>query len=194
MSGLWVFVCGAPGAGKDSVMAWAQTHLADQGTIVFSRRMVSRPAHAGSDHDEVSVQQFNDMVTLGGLAWHWQAHGFSYGISAQYANDVAKGRVVVVNGSREHANGISLKSSPASRVRIVQVAADPDQLAQRLQQRGRDAPHAMANRLARNAQFSDLTADCTILNHGELADAGLQLVRYLTSLIQAAALQNRKEV
>jgi ribose 1,5-bisphosphokinase PhnN len=41
MSGHWVFVCGASGAGKDSVMAWAQEHLAGTSAIVFSRRMLS---------------------------------------------------------------------------------------------------------------------------------------------------------
>jgi ribose 1,5-bisphosphokinase len=177
MSGLWVFVCGASGAGKDSVMAWAQKHLAGTSGIVFSRRMVTRPAHAGSDHDEVSAEQFTALAAPGGLAWHWQAHGFGYGISARYADDVAQGRVVVVNGSREHVMAQVL--SPV--MRVVQIVANPLDIANRLAQRARDTPQAVAQRLERNTQFADLQADCIICNDATVAEAGLQLANYLES-------------
>ena len=177
MSGLWVFVCGASGAGKDSVMAWAQKHLAGTSGIVFSRRMVTRPAHAGSDHDEVSAEQFTALAAPGGLAWHWQAHGFGYGISARYADDVAQGRVVVVNGSREHV----ISQVPAAAIRVVQVVANPQEIASRLAQRARDTPQAVAQRLERNMQFADLQADCIICNDATVAEAGLQLANYLES-------------
>lgn len=177
MSGQWVFVCGASGAGKDSVMAWAQKHLAGTSGIVFSRRMVTRAAHAGSDHDEVSAEQFTALAASGGLAWHWQAHGFGYGISARYADDVAQGRVVVVNGSREHVSAQVL--SPV--IRVVQVVANPQEIASRLAQRARDTPQAVAQRLERNMQFADLQADCNICNDATVAEAGLQLANYLES-------------
>ena len=177
MSGRWVFVCGASGAGKDSVMAWAQKHLAGASGIVFSRRMVTRPAHAGSDHDEVSEEQFTALAASGGLAWHWHAHGFGYGISARYANDVAQGRVVVVNGSREHVMAQVLSLG----MRVVQVVANPQEIASRLAQRGRDTPQAVAHRLERNTQFADLQPDCIICNDATVAEAGLQLANYLES-------------
>jgi len=91
MSGLWVFVCGPSGAGKDSVMGWAATQLAARQDIVFARRMVTRPALPGSDHDPVTVQQFQHSITTGGLVWRWEAHGFHYGIEARYAAQVAAG-------------------------------------------------------------------------------------------------------
>jgi phosphonate metabolism protein PhnN/1,5-bisphosphokinase (PRPP-forming) len=175
MSGLWVFVCGPSGAGKDSVMTWAATHLAGRQDIVFARRMVTRPSHAGSDHDEVTAEQFARLNGGGGLAWCWQAHGFDYGIDTRYAALVAAGQVVVVNGSREHACALAV----AAHLRVVQIVAHAAQLASRLEQRGREAPHEVTRRLARNALFSDLRADHTILNQGALADAGRQLVDYL---------------
>jgi phosphonate metabolism protein PhnN/1,5-bisphosphokinase (PRPP-forming) len=177
MSGHWVFVCGPSGAGKDSVMNWAAQYLAARPEIVFARRMVTRPSHPGSEHDAVTNEQFAQLSGDGALAWRWQAHGFHYGISEQYHAVVASGRVVVVNGSREHASGLPL----AKQLRVVQVLADAEQLAARLAQRGRDAPHEVAQRLARSAQLAELRADCTIVNQGELAVAGRQLADYLVT-------------
>lgn len=174
MSGLWVFVCGPSGAGKDSVMNWATGHLADWSDIVFARRLVTRVSRPDSDHDAVTTQQFARMLNSGALAWRWQAHGFHYGVSAHYAAQVAAGRVVVVNGSRQHVGALD-----AAQVRVVHIVAEAQQLALRMAQRGRDAPQEVATRLARNARFRELRADCTIVNQGELADAGRQLADYL---------------
>ncbi|MDO9167457.1 MAG: phosphonate metabolism protein/1,5-bisphosphokinase (PRPP-forming) PhnN [Rhodoferax sp.] len=177
MSGLWVFVCGPSGAGKDSVLGWAAKHLAARQDIVFARRMVTRASQPGSDHDPVTPQQFARLIGSGGLVWCWEAHGFHYGIEARYAAQVAAGKTVVVNGSRAHVGGLEA----AAQVRVVQIVADDGQLATRLEQRGREASHEVSRRLARNALFSDLRADHTILNQGELADAGRQLVDYLVA-------------
>lgn len=174
--GLWVLVCGASGAGKDSVIAWAAQHLELRDDIVFARRMVTRAPHPGSDHDVVTQSHFAALAASHALAWQWEAHGFQYGINAHYANDVAAGRTVVVNGSRAHAAAVA----PSAHVRVVQIVADATLLASRMAQRGRDAPEDVARRLARNARLPDLQGDCTILNHGELAQAGRQLADYLT--------------
>ncbi len=171
-----MLVCGASGAGKDSVIAWAAQHLGPRDDIVFARRMVTRAPHPGSDHDAVTQSHFAALTTSQALAWHWEAHGFQYGVAAHYADDVAAGRTVVVNGSRAHAAGLA----PSAHVRMVQIVADATLLASRMAQRGRDAPQDVAARLARNARLPDLQGDCTIQNHGELAHAGRQLADYLT--------------
>jgi ribose 1,5-bisphosphokinase len=177
MSGRWVFVCGPSGAGKDSVMAWAARHLSARQDIVFARRVVTRAALPGSDHDALTPQQYAHLIDSGGLAWSWEAHGFHYGISAHYGAEVAAGKLVVVNGSRAHVGAFET----AEQVRVVHIVADARQLATRLAQRGRDAPHEVSRRLARNALFTDWRADHTILNHGELAQAGRQLADYLVA-------------
>jgi ribose 1,5-bisphosphokinase len=175
VSGLWVFVCGASGAGKDSVLAWATDHLRDNPRIVFARRMVTRPTHPGSDHDVMTPEQFAQLQHGDALAWHWHAHGFAYGIAARYAHCVQGGDVVVVNGSREHASALCDRPN----VRVVQIVADMAEIARRLQHRGRDAPHVVAHRIARNAEFSALRSDCTIVNERSVAEAGQQLVQFL---------------
>ena len=177
MSGLWVFVCGPSGAGKDSVLGWAAQALAARQDIVFARRLVTRASHPGSDHDEVTPEQYVHLVDSNALAWRWQAHGFHYGIEARYAAQVAAGRVVVVNGSREHVNSLQA----TEQLRVVQIEVDAVQLAARLAQRNRDTPQEVAGRLARNARFTHLQAHCTIVNQSELAHAGRQLVDYLVA-------------
>jgi phosphonate metabolism protein PhnN/1,5-bisphosphokinase (PRPP-forming) len=178
MSGQWVLVCGASGAGKDSVMAWAAAHLVDQPNIVFARRVVTREPHPGSDHDAVTAQEFDDLLSADALAWHWRAHGFGYGIAVRYAAQVADGGVVVVNGSREHAATVS----QAQGVRVVNIMATPEQLERRMAQRGRDAPQDISKRLQRNTRFAELRADRTILNQHALAQAGQELADYLLSI------------
>ncbi|HYW55318.1 MAG TPA: phosphonate metabolism protein/1,5-bisphosphokinase (PRPP-forming) PhnN [Polaromonas sp.] len=178
-NGVWVFVCGPSGAGKDSVISAATEILSANPNIVFSRRMVTRPAQAGSDHDPVTEQQFRSLQESGGLSWHWEAHGFCYGVAAHYAHDVNTGRVVVVNGSRAHADLLPTSTD----VRLVQITAAHEKLHNRLTQRGRDNAGAIAERLERNARFSTLQADCAIVNDGALADAAQDLADYLTGLL-----------
>ncbi len=188
MSGVWVFVCGASGAGKDSVMAWAQQRLAERPDIVFSRRVVTREAQPGADDAAVTLAQFDALRLSGGLSWHWQAHGFRYGIGAHYAAAVLDGRVVVVNGSREHLLGLA----PGADLRVVQILAEPQQLAERLAQRGRDDPQSVHTRLTRNARFGGLRAHYTVYNHGALAEAGQQLLAYLTDGLNTAGSQTTR--
>jgi ribose 1,5-bisphosphokinase len=182
MSGLWVFVCGPSGAGKDSVMDWAAEHLIGRPDIVFARRMVTRPSQPGSDHDPVTPKQFARMLGSGALVWCWETHGFHYAIAAHYAAEVAAGRMVVVNGSREHVGSLDA----AKQLRVVQIMANAEQLAARLVQRGRDTPQEVTRRLARNVQLPNLRADHTIVNDGKLDDAGRQLADYLVAEVMSS--------
>lgn len=178
MSGAWIFVCGPSGAGKDSVIASARQQLSNRQDIVFARRMVTRAMHTGSDHDAVTEAEFLSLFQTVGLCWHWQAHGFYYGIARHYAAEVQAGRRVVVNGSRAHVQGLT----PSPELRVVEVTASPEQLATRLAQRGRDAASAVVERLARNTGFADMQADCVIVNDAALALAGQRLADYLTTV------------
>ena len=182
MSGLWVFVCGPSGSGKDSVIDAARQALVGRSDIVFARRMVTRPVQPGSDHDPVTAPVFAGLLQSGGLCWHWQAHGFCYGIASHYVDAVSAGCLVVVNGSRAHVNSLP----PSSDLRVVRISTDPERLAIRLAQRGRDSDRAVAERLARNATFSGMPADCVIANDGELQVAGQRLAGYLTGSARPA--------
>ena len=178
MSQRLIFVMGPSGAGKDSVMRWAEHHLAANQAIVFSRRKVTRPPFPGSDHDEITGSEFEMQSTRGELAWQWQAHGFNYGIDVTYARQVAAGKIVVVNGSREHTRQLE-RNEP---IRIVQVEVSSEQLQARLSNRGREAGQKIAERLERNQLFTDLPFHHRIVNDGELAAAGKALADYLEAV------------
>jgi ribose 1,5-bisphosphokinase len=176
--GCWVMVFGPSGAGKDSVIAWARATLVAQPRIVFARRLVTRAAHSSTEHDEISSAALRTLREHGGLAWHWEAHGCGYGIPATYADDVAAGSVVVVNGSRAHL--LTLGGRPD--LRRVLVSAPSEMLRTRLERRGRDDTAALAERVIRNAAFPRLSADRVIDNVEDIATAGGALRRYLLEL------------
>jgi ribose 1,5-bisphosphokinase len=140
--------------------------------------MVTRPSHEGSEHDQVSPEQFAHLASTKQLAWQWQAHGFNYGINARYTSEVMAGKIVVVNGSREHC--MALKGRPT--VKVVLITTDAQTLIERLAQRGRETPQEMNQRLARNAKFTQWHADFTLFNQGELAQAGMAFTDYLIGL------------
>lgn len=184
MSGAWVFICGPSGAGKDSVIARARAALAPRHDIVFAQRLITRAPQETSDHQPMSPQDFAFLRRSAALAWHWEAHGYGYGVPLRYAHQVAWGRVVVVNGSREHADGLPEHST----IRRVLVTAPAEQLAERLARRGRDGPEAITQRLARNAMLMSVRADHVILNEGSLSRAGELLQRYLEALADSLTL------
>ncbi len=137
--------------------------------------MVTRPAMSGSDHDEIAVDEFHNQAAQGGFVWQWQAHGFHYGIDAKYARQVAAGHIVVVNGSREHTQQLELNDE----IRIVQIDLSAADLQARLIQRGRESSQKIAERMARNQRFPDMTVHHRIVNDGELAVAGKSFADYL---------------
>lgn len=178
MTGRWVIVCGPSGAGKDSVLAWARTALAGDARICFAQRLVTRALQSGSDHEEISVAGMHALRRSGGLAWHWQAHGYQYGVRSDYGQRVAEGRVVVVNGSREHAQPLAGRAD----VRIVLVAAAASAVAQRLLLRGRENAAGVALRVQRNEALRLAAADRVIDNNAALPVAGAALRDYLLQL------------
>jgi ribose 1,5-bisphosphokinase len=180
MRGKWIFVCGPSGVGKDSLIAWSRSALAGHPNMVFARRLVTRIAQPGTDDDTVNESAFLSLRQSGGLRWHWQAHGFCYGISQSYADQVGAGGLVVINGSRSHVDG--LPASPD--IKRVEITASPDNIAARLALRGRDAQEDVIRRLARNAEFEQSrpsNADLLISNDADIAIAGTALVNYLAA-------------
>ena len=176
--GLWVMVCGPSGAGKDSVLRHAERSLQDRSRIVFARRFVTRAAGPGANDAELSRDELRRLLASGGASWHWQAHGHDYAIGAAYGDLVARGDVVVVNGSREHAAG--LRGRPE--VRTVLVTAPACTVRERLIARGRENAAAVALRMERNAVLEGQDADRVIANDGPLAKAGAALADYLKEL------------
>lgn len=178
MSGAWVFVCGPSGSGKDSVIGAAAKALAGNPRIVFARRLVTRPAGPAAEHDEISRSTMRGLLKTGDLAWHWEANGHAYAIPRRYERQMLQGRLVVVNGSREHAAAL------AGRVGLhcVLITAPAAVLADRLAARAREDEAAIAARLARNGLLGPMPAGLVIPNVGSVQDAGAILAAHLAAL------------
>ncbi|MDQ2094453.1 phosphonate metabolism protein/1,5-bisphosphokinase (PRPP-forming) PhnN [Rhodalgimonas zhirmunskyi] len=146
MSGLLFTIVGPSGAGKDTLMRAAQ---AARPGLALVRRVISRPTKAGGEEfDGVSEAAFQSRLSRGDFALHWQAHGLHYGIPADITDRLAKGETLVFNGSRAI---LSEAAQTFPGLRILHITARPEVLAQRLSERGREAPEDIAARLSRAA-------------------------------------------
>ena len=181
--GRFVLVVGPSGAGKDTVIAGAKAACGGDPTIVFPRRLVTRPATEAEDHDSLSDSGFDRAVNNGMFAFWWQAHGLKYGIPRSAENDIRAGRTVVCNVSR---GIIADLRTRYVRVDAVLVTAPVDILSARLSGRSRQTDGSVALRIERNASFNDFRANYVIENIGA-ADAA---VKTLVDVIYAKTPQS----
>jgi ribose 1,5-bisphosphokinase len=177
--GRLVLVVGPSGVGKDTLIAYCRSRLGAADGVVFPRRAITRPSGDDTeDHEVVSEEEFRHRAAAGGFALHWRAHGLSYGVPADIAEDIAAGRTVVVNVSRSIIDAARQRFPD---IRIVHVTAAPDILARRLQARGRESAVDMAARLDRATAVEVTGSDVVhIDNSGLPEDAGKELLTLLT--------------
>ncbi len=178
-SGALVLVVGPSGAGKDTIMRRARDRLGPGSGIVFARRVVTRAADAAEDNEVATDETFLEALGRGGFVLDWQAHGLRYGVPRQVCEELAQGRVVVVNVSR---TVVDRARSTFDRVRIVLLTAPAEIRASRISARGRDTD--AAERLAREPlRLDELRPDLTIDNAGTPEAAVDRLQRFLIDLI-----------
>lgn len=176
--GTMIVVVGPSGAGKDTLMDYAARQLSGRPGFHFTRRVITRSGDAGGEnHDAVSMQEFNRLQDEGAFAVFWQAHGLKYGIPAAVYRQLEAGDVVIANGSR---SALPEFSSAFSRLRVVNIVARPEVLAQRLEQRGRESREDILRRLERSSltvvgDFDVTTVD----NSGAIEDAGKAIMQVL---------------
>lgn len=173
-----IVVVGPSGAGKDSVLrAWLAR--LPTGAVHLLRRVVTRPPDPeGENHESVSLADWTRWRDADELAFHWQAHGLAYGVRRSDADRALQsGAWVVLNGSRERLPQIRAQ---APGLRVVEVTAAPGTLAARLEQRGREAPAARRERIARSVPTVE--ADLLLRNDGALDDTVAALHAWWTQL------------
>ena len=149
MTGKLIWLMGASGSGKDSLLT--ELRQREQTQLLVAHRYITRDASAGSEnHIALSEQEFFTRAGQNLLALSWHANGLYYGVGIEIDLWLHAGFDVVVNGSRAHL--------PQARARY-----QSEILRQRLENRGRENASEINARLARAARYTP--QDCHTLNN-----------------------------
>ena len=170
--GRLVLVVGPSGAGKDTLLGLARAACAEDGNIVFPRRVVTREASSSEDNEQMSPDAFQQALAQGKFAMNWEAHGHCYALPREIDDDIRAGRTVVVNVSRTVVG--EMRRAYADVV-VVSITAPSDVLAARLAMRARSSDGRIEQRLSRTVD--DAAPDTTIVNVSSADFHARQLVR-----------------
>lgn len=174
-----VYIVGASGAGKDTLIHYARNALGRDAATIFAHRYITRPAGANSEnHVALTRREFAQRKRKGLFALDWESHGLRYGVGIELDAWLEKGLTVVVNGSRDYI--------PAARrrypgIEVVWIVAGRRTLASRLANRARESQSQIDARLERNSRLAARPARgvVRIRNEGPVADAGERLLAVL---------------
>jgi ribose 1,5-bisphosphokinase len=184
--GILLYVIGASGSGKDSLMQVAREALADNPEVIFAHRYITRPAHAGGEnHVALSEAEFDARLARKLFAMHWRSHGLRYGLGCELDHWLAKGLTVVVNGSREYLDEASEKYSALKPV-LIEVSTEV--LRERLRSRGRESAADIETRLIRAEAFKQLRHPqlLRLSNNAPLNETGPAFVALIRAQSQVA--------
>ena len=174
--GRLILVVGPSGAGKDTLIGLAQAACADDRSVVFPRRVVTREASSFEDNEQISPDAFRQARACGEFAVHWEAHGHGYGLTRAIDDELRAGRKVVANVSRTVIDAV--RRSYAN-VTVVSITAPPEILTQRLAARARSSDGQIEQRLNRAVSDPAAAPDLTIVNVGNAEDHARELVRII---------------
>lgn len=181
-----IYVMGASGCGKDSLMATARTLLPAEAPVVFAHRYITRPADAGGEnHVALTRAEFQLRLNRGLFALHWESHCFAYGIGLEIDLWMERGLGVVMNGSRA-ALPAALRAYPD--LLPVLVTVPEEVLRERLGARGREDAAEMERRLARaRMDVPEISGLVSFDNSGPLAERGRALAGLILETLSTKA-------
>lgn len=145
--GALVIVVGPSGAGKDTLIYGYKDQCADDKSIMFVRRLITRPADAGSEpHEALCHEEMSDLIAQGRVALSWPAHGLVYALPECVDEHIAKGGIAIANGSRK---ALAEAVAKYEKVLVIHITAPISVLAKRLASRGRETAEDIERRLNR---------------------------------------------
>ena len=175
--GRLILVIGPSGAGKDTLIGLAKAACADDSSVVFVRRVVTRESSAFEDNEQVSFEAFQGALARGEFTMHWQAHGHCYALPRAIDDELHAGHTVVANVSRTVVD--AMRRAYAD-VTVVSITAPAEVLAERLATRARNSDGQIANRLNRAVENEAAVPDVTIMNVGSVEHHAREFVRVIT--------------
>ncbi|MTJ82779.1 MAG: phosphonate metabolism protein/1,5-bisphosphokinase (PRPP-forming) PhnN [Telmatospirillum sp.] len=177
MTGKLVYIVGASGAGKDTLLSIARSRM-DAFPVAFAHRYITRPADGtGETHIPLTTAEFTQRLERGLFALHWDSHGYRYGVGREIDLWLTAGLLVVVSGSRAVLTE-AVRRYPG--LQVVEIAASPAVLRQRLLARGRESGSDIEERLAGAAiDLSGVEGLIVIDNGGPPDIAGNRLTEVL---------------
>lgn len=176
--GRLVLVVGPSGAGKDTLIGLARAACADDGTIVFARRVVTREPSSFEDNEQVSLEAFRRAQARGEFAIYWEAHNHCYALRRAIDDQLRAGRAVVANVSR---TVVEAMRRAYANVLVVSITAPPEILGQRLAARRRSSDGQIADRLRRAVNDAAAAPDLTIMNVRSAEHHAHELLRAIRS-------------
>jgi ribose 1,5-bisphosphokinase len=173
--GRFVLVVGPSGAGKDTLIGLARKTLAEDRSVVFPCRVVTREPSVFEDNEQLGFEEFRQARARSAFAVHWEAHGHGYGLRREIDDELRAGRTVVANVSRRVIDAVCRSYA---RVTVVSITAPSEILAQRLAARARKGDGQIEHRLSRAVGAAAVRA-VSIVNVGAADDHAHELVRII---------------
>ncbi len=166
--GTLIYVVGASGAGKDSICGAARLELPGFASVVFAHRYITRPSEVGGEnHVALTMEEFVLRREHGLFAMAWDSHGNGYGIGVEIDRWLASGLSVVVNGSRAY---LAEAAERYPEMVVIHIKVNRDVLRKRLQNRNRETPRQIEERLCRSDSLDPIRHRnlCIICNNESL--------------------------
>ena len=167
---------GPSGAGKDTLLGLAKAACAEDRSIVFPRRVITREARPPRTMRRSAPAPFRQALARGEYAMHWEAHGHRYALSRAIDDEIRAGRTVVANVSR---TVIAAMRRAYADVVVVSITAPPKVLAERLAMRARGSDGKIEQRLGRTVDEAAAAPDVTIVNVSSAEYHARQFVRII---------------
>ena len=185
--GVFFFVVGPSGVGKDTLIDGAKAALRDDARYVFATRTITRPAGApGEAHVGVSEAEFAVLDAAQQFLITWEAHGLRYGLPADLGKALDAGCHVIANGSRAV---IPLLVGRVAQLVVIEVTAPRQLVAQRIAARGRESAAEIEARLAR--AVSPPPPGVTVIEVVNDSTGEVGIERFLAALGEGVALHER---
>lgn len=169
-TGCLFLVVGPSGAGKDTLINSCADHFSDRKDIVFPRRDITRLVQINENHRILSQAEFERIRSLGGYILSWTAHGQYYGINKEIVSVLNSGHHVVVNVSR---SVLEQARRLFKNLCILSITVDVGVLRKRLEQRQRETPAEIEERLITSNIFSIEGNDVVTIDNNRDLDAAI---------------------